>query len=326
MKAVMCTEWGGPEKLTVGEAPEPEIGPGEVRIAVKACGVNFGDTLLIQGSYQVKPDFPFVPGMEAAGDVLEVGDGVTGIKPGDRVVASTSLGAYAEQAVCKAASVVALPDKMDYVTAASFPVAYGPSHVGLDYRAGLKEGETLLVTGAAGGVGLTAVEIGAQMGARVIAAASSPEKLAVCAEHGASDLIDYTKEDLRQRVKELTDGRGADVVYDPVGGEAFDAAMRCTAWEGRIVIIGFASGKWNEVKTNIVMVKNISVVGFYWGSYAIYKPEIAGRSMRQLVDWYDAGRLDPHVSHTLALDDVAQALDLIVSRKSTGKVVLEVSR
>ena len=325
MKAVMCTEWGGPEKLIVGEAPEPELGSGEVRIAVKACGVNFGDTLLIQGSYQVKPDFPFVPGMEAAGDVLEVGDGVTGIKSGDRVVASTSLGAYAEQAVCKAASVVALPNKMDYVTAASFPVAYGTSHVGLDYRAGLKEGETLLVTGAAGGVGLTAVEIGAQMGARVIAAASSPEKLAVCAARGAAELIDYSKEDLRQRVKELTDGRGADVVYDPVGGEAFDAAMRSIAWEGRIVIIGFASGQWNQVKTNIVMVKNVSVIGFYWGSYAIHKPEIAGRSMRQLVDWYEAGRLDPHVSHTLPLDEVAQALDLIISRKSTGKVVIEVS-
>tara|TARA_B100000029_G_scaffold32043_1_gene30645 strand:- start:4941 stop:5921 length:981 start_codon:yes stop_codon:yes gene_type:complete len=324
MKAILCTEWGGPEKLIVGDAPSPSPGPGEVVIDVKAAGVNFADTVVIQGTYQLKPEFPFTPGLEVAGVVAQLGDGVDSVGVGDRVVGIPNIGAFAEQVLVKAAAVVRIPDSMDFETAASFAVAYSTSHMALGYRAGLKAGETLLIFGAAGGVGLTAVELGKIMGANVIACASTQEKLDLCSERGADHVINYTEEDIRERVKEITGGKGADVVYDPVGGEAFDAAMRAINWEGRIVVIGFASGDFNQARTNIVMVKNIAVMGFYWGSYSIHKPSAIGESMSELIQMWKEGKLSPHISHSMPLDRAGEALAMMMGRKSTGKMVLTV--
>jgi len=322
MKAVLCKEFGGPDKLVVEDIASPTPDDGEVLLRVHACGVNFGDTLIIQGSYQVKPELPFSPGMECAGEIAAVGAGVDNYKVGDRVLAMTGHGGFAQEVLVNAKLLLPMPDAMSYEHAAAFPVAYGTSHVGLDYRAGLKEGETLLVLGAAGGVGLTAVEIGKAMGATVVAAASSAEKLAVCKQYGADHLIDYAKEDIRDRMKEITGGKGADVIYDPVGGDAFDAAMRSIAWEGRLVVIGFASGRVPEAKANIVLVKNISVVGFYWGSYNMKKPAVVMQSMQTLMTWYNEGKIKPHVSHTLPMEQAGDALQMMIDRKSTGKVVL----
>ncbi len=324
MRAVLCKEWGGEEKLVVGEIPAPAMREGAVRLAVHAAGVNFADLLLIAGQYQEKPAFPFIPGAEAAGVVTEVGAGVSGIKAGDRVMALTGLGAYAEEAVVDAAKVLRIPDGMDFASAAAFPVAYGTSHGALEWRARLQPGEWLLVTGAAGGVGLTAVEIGKAMGARVIACAGSADKLAVAKQHGADHLIDYSKEDIRERVKAITGGRGADVIYDPVGGDAFDAALRSIAWGGRIIVIGFAAGRVPQIPANIVLVKNIDVIGFYWGSYQKNKPELLISSFAQLFRWFGEGKIKPHVSLQFDLEHTAQALQALRERKSTGKVVVSV--
>jgi NADPH:quinone reductase len=324
MRAVLCQEWGGPEKLAVVDVPPPPLREGAVRIRVRAAGANFADLLLIAGQYQEKPAFPFVPGAEAAGEVIETGAGVTGFKPGDRVMALTGLGAFAEEAVVDAPRVLRISATMDFATAAGFPVAYGTSHGALEWRARLQPGEWLLVTGAAGGVGLTAVEIGKAMGARVIACAGSAEKLAIAREHGADHLIDYSKEDLRERVKAITGGRGADVIYDPVGGDVFDACLRSIAWGGRIIIIGFAAGRISQVPANLALVKNIDVIGFYWGSYQKHKPELLRSSFQQLFRWFEEGKLRPHISHRLPLAQAGEALKLLQQRQSTGKVVLEI--
>jgi NADPH2:quinone reductase len=322
MRAVVCREWGSPEKLAVDDVPSPALRDGAVRIKVHAAGANFADLLLIAGQYQEKPAFPFVPGAEAAGVVTEVGAGVDGLKTDDRVMALTGLGAFAEEAVVDAHRVLPMPAGMEFPTAAAFPVAYGTSHGALEWRARLQPGEWLLVTGAAGGVGLTAVEIGKAMGAQVIACAGSPEKLAIAKQHGADHLIDYSKEDIRERVKAITSGRGADVIYDPVGGDAFDAGIRSVAWGGRIIIIGFAAGRVSQIPANIVLVKNIDVVGFYWGSYQAHKPDLLRGSFTQLFRWFQEGKLRPHVSHSLPLSQACEALRLLQQRKSTGKVVL----
>lgn len=326
MRAVLCKEWGGPEKLSVENVPSPAIRDGAVRIAVQAAGINFADLLLVSGQYQEKPAFPFTPGIEAAGTVIEVGVGVTNLKAGDRVMALTGTGAYAEEAVVDSARVLKIPDSMDFVTAAGFPVTYGTSYGALDWRAHLKAGEWLLVLGAAGGVGLTAVEIGKVMGARVIACAGGAEKLEIARQHGADYLIDYSREDIRERVKAFTGGRGADVVYDPVGGDAFDASLRSIAWGGRLVIIGFASGRIPQAPANILLVKNIDVIGFYWGSYQARKPELLRDSYAKLLGWFEQGKLKPYISAQLDLGDVAPAMALLRQRKSTGKVVLTTKR
>lgn len=322
MRAILCREWGGPEKLVVEEVPSPPLRDGGVRIAVHAAGINFMDLLLIAGQYQVKPQLPFTPGAEVGGVVTEVGAGVTNVKPEDRVMALVESGAYAEEAIAAADRVFPIPEKMDFATAAGFPVAYGTSHGAFTWRAHLQAGEWLLVHGAAGGVGLTAVEVGKAMGAKVIAAAGGPEKLAVAQEHGADHLIDYSREDIRERVKAITGGRGADVIYDPVGGDAFDASLRCIAWGGRIIIIGFASGKIPQIPANIALVKNIDVIGFFWGSYQAHKPELPRESFRQLLRWFEEGKLKPHISEAFNLKDVATAMERLKQRKSTGKVVL----
>lgn len=322
MRAVLCKEWGGPDKLAVEDIPSPPMRDGAVRIAVHGAGINFADLLLISGQYQEKPAFPFTPGMEAAGRVTEVGPGVSMFKIGDRVMALTGTGAYAEEIVVDASRVYPIPPKMEFAAAAGFPVTYGTSHGAFDWRAHLKPGEWLLVHGAAGGVGLTAVEIGKVMGAKVIACAGSAEKLEIALQHGADHLIDYSREDIRERVKAITGGRGVDVVYDPVGGDAFDASLRSIAWGGRIVIIGFASGRIPQVPANILLVKNIDVIGFYWGSYQARKPELLRDSYAKLLRWSEEGKLKPHVSAQFDLKEVAQAMEMLRGRKSTGKVVL----
>jgi NADPH:quinone reductase len=326
MRAVLCKEWGGPEKLVVEQVSSPPLRDGAVRIAVHAAGINFLDTLIIAGQYQVKPPLPFTPGAEAAGIVTEVGAGVSDFKPGDRVMAMTENGGYGEEVVAAADHVFSIPDKMEFTSAAGFPITYGTSHVALDYRARLKPDEWLLVLGAAGGVGLTAVEIGKLMGAKVIAAAGGPEKLAVARQHGADYMIDYSREDIRERVKAITGGHGADVIYDPVGGDAFDASLRCVAWEGRVIIIGFASGRISQIPANIALVKNVDIIGFYWGSYQLHKPAVPKESFKHLLHWFEEGKLKPHVSESFELKDVAVALERLKQRKSTGKVVLTMGR
>ena len=319
MRAVVCRTLGTPDLLSLETLDSPRPGPGQVRIAIHACGVNFADTLLIQGKYQLKPTLPFSPGMEAGGEVLECGAGVTDLKPGERVMAVLSYGGYAEEVIALAVAVVPLPSNMDFITAAGFPVAYGTSHLALTHRARLQPGENLLVHGASGGVGLTAVEIGKVLGATVIATASSPEKLKIAAEHGADYLIDSSREDIRERVKALG---GADVVYDPVGGELFDASLRCINWEGRILAIGFASGQVPQPPANHLLVKNCSVIGLYWGAYLQRNPELMHRSLSELLDWYTQGKLKPHVSQTFPLERAKEALVALLARRTTGKVVV----
>jgi NADPH2:quinone reductase len=321
MKAVVCRTLGGLDTLNLEELPSPRPKAGEVRLAVHACGVNFADSLIIQGKYQVRPEPPFSPGMEASGVVLECGPGVAELQPGDRVMAVLSYGGYAEEVVTPAASVMRLPDAVDDVTAAGFPVAYGTSHLALTHRAHLQPGETLLVHGAGGGVGLTAVEIGKVLGATVIATAGSADKLQIAAEYGADHLIDYSKEDIRERVKALG---GADVVYDPVGGDAFDASLRCIKWEGRILVIGFASGRIPQPPANLVMVKNVSVIGLHWGAYLQHNPALMHWSLSELLGWLAEGRLKPHVSQTYPLERAVEALRALVERRTTGKVVITV--
>ena len=326
MRAVLCKEFGGPDKLVVEDVPAPALREGAVRLQIHAAGINFADLLLVSGQYQEKPPLPFIPGAEAGGVITEVGSGVSNLKAGDRVMALTGTGAFAEEAVVDAGRIFPIPAKMDFASAAGFPVAYGTSHGAFDWRARLKPGEWLLVLGAAGGVGLTAVEIGKAMGAQVIACAGGEEKLAVAKDHGADHLIDYSREDIRARVKEITGGHGADVVYDPVGGDAFDASLRSIAWGGRVIVIGFASGRIPQIPANIVLVKNIDIIGFYWGSHQTRKPELLRQSFAQLFRWFEEGRLKPHVSEKVDLKDASRALDLLRQRKSTGKVVLTMGR
>ncbi len=317
MKAMRVHELGAPMRLDETEAPSP--GPGEVQVRVHACGVNFGDTLLVKGTYQEKFDLPFSPGMEICGTITMCGPGVKNLNAGQRIASYAGSGGFAEMACMPAAACVPVPDQMSDVDAAAFLVAYGTSHVGLDFKAGLKPGETLLVLGAAGGVGLTAVELGKLMGATVIACARGREKLEIASRVGADHLIDSDTGDIRAEVKALG---GADVVYDPVGGDQFTAALRACKPEARILPLGFASGTVPQIPANILLVKNITVLGFYWGGYAKLRPSALTDSFTTLFDWYAQGRLRPHVSHTLPLAQANEALDLLSTRKATGKVVV----
>lgn len=324
MRAIICKDWGDPETLELGELPEPALGPGQVRIRMRAAGVNFADCVLVRGQYQEKPDLPFAPGLEGAGEIMKVGDGVADFKPGDRVMAVVSAGAYAEQAVCDATTVFHIPDGMDNMTAAAFPVAYGTSHLALVHRAKLKAGETLLVLGAGGGVGLTAIECGKALGATVIAAASTAEKLELARARGADHLINYAEEDLRGALRKITDGNGVDVVYDPVGGELAQTAMRSLAWSGRLLVIGFASGDVPEFPSNYLLVKNISIVGVYWGAYRTREPETFRAGFAELTQWWADGKLNPHVSQVLPLADVTKALAMLEGRQAAGRLVIDI--
>ncbi len=322
MKAVLCKQFGPPESLVIEELPSPRAGAGEVVISVKAASVNFPDFLIIQNKYQFKPPLPFSPGSELAGVVKEVGPGVNGVKAGDRVIAFTTYGAFAEEVKTEAVRLLPLPQGMDFVTGAAFLLTYGTSDHALRDRAALKAGETLLVLGAAGGVGLAAVEIGKALGARVIACASSAEKLAVCRQHGADEGIDYATEDLRARIKALTADKGVDVVYDAVGGPYSEPAFRSLAWRGRLLVVGFAAGEIPKLPLNLALLKGASVVGVFWGDFVRREPKGFAESVRQLARWYAEGKLKPHVSQTLPLDKAPAAIQLLASRKAKGKVVL----
>jgi NADPH:quinone reductase len=325
VKAVLCKQYGPPESLVVEELPSPRPGPGEVVISVKAASVNFPDVLIIQNKYQFKPPLPFSPGSELAGIVKEVGEGVTSVKPGDEVMAFTTYGAFAEEVKTEATRLLPIPEGMDYASAAAFVLTYGTSDHALRDRGALASGETLLVLGAAGGVGLAAVEIGKALGARVIACASSEEKLAVCREHGADATIDYSREDLRERIKALTDGRGPDVVYDAVGGPYTEPAFRSIAWRGRLLVVGFAAGEIPKLPFNLPLLKGASVVGVFWGDFTRREPRQFAQSMAQLGRWYREGKLRPHVSQSFPLAKAGEALQLMAARQVKGKVVLKVS-
>jgi NADPH2:quinone reductase len=326
MKAVLCKAWGDPASLDFGEVAAPALQPGHIRIDVHGAGVNFADTLMIAGKYQEKPAFPFSPGLEVAGVVSEAAPDVRHLKVGDRVMAFTGHGAFAEEAMVPAVQAFVVPKTMDLMTAAGFPVAYGTSHVALRYRADLKAGETLLVNGASSGVGLTAVEIGKAMGAAVIATAGSPEKLDVARKAGADHGIDYSREDIRERVKAMTDGKGADVIYDPVGGDVFDASLRSIAWNGRLVVIGFASGRIARAPANYILIKNCSVIGVLWGASVRRDPALARKSYDELFRWFEEGKIRPLISRTMPLERAGEALGLMMARKITGKVVLTTGR
>jgi NADPH2:quinone reductase len=324
MKAVLCKQYGPPESLAFEELPSPQPGPGEVVVTVKAASVNFPDVLIIQNKYQFKPPLPFSPGSELAGVVKALGAGVTGFRVGDKVMAFTTYGAFAEEVKTEAARLLHLPEGMDFVAASAFVLTYGTSDHALRDRGALKAGETLLVLGAAGGVGLAAIEIGKALGARVIACASSDEKLAVCREHGADAGINYATEDLRGRIKTLTEDRGVDVVYDAVGGPYTEPAFRSLAWRGRHLVVGFAAGEIPKLPLNLALLKGAALVGVFWGDFARREPRAFADSMRQLGRWFGEGRLRPHVSRTFPLREAAEALKLMAARQVKGKVVLTV--
>lgn len=322
MKALVCKAWGPPEQLTVEAFPEREPGADEVRIKVRAAGVNFPDVLIVQKKYQIQPELPFVPGSEMAGEVISVGPGVTSIKAGDRVIAFCGTGAFAEEVVAPVRTVVPMPPGMDFDVAAAFTLTYGTSWHAVRDRAALKAGETMLVLGAAGGVGLSAIEIGKAIGARVIAAASSPEKLAVCREHGADATIDYEQEDLREAIKRETGGKGPDVIYDPVGGRFTEPAFRSIAWRGRYLVIGFAAGQIPSLPLNLMLLKGASVVGVYWGDFTKREPKANEAGIAEMMGWMREGKLRPHISKRYSLDDARQALLDMAARKVTGKVLI----
>ena len=325
MKAVVCKQFGPPESLVVEELASPSPGPGEVVVAVKAASVNFPDVLIIQNKYQFKPPLPFSPGSELAGVVKEVGAEVRDFRPGDRVMAFTTYGAFAEEVKTEATRLIPLPKPMDFITGAAFLLTYGTSDHALRDRGALQPGETLLVLGAAGGVGLAAIEIGKALGARVVACASSEEKLAVCRSHGADATINYAGEDLRERIKALTDGRGVDVVYDAVGGAYSEPAFRALAWRGRHLVVGFAAGEIPRLPLNLPLLKGAALVGVFWGDFARREPRAFAQSIAQLGRWYAEGKLRPHISQTLPLEEAARAIRLLASRQAKGKVVVTVS-
>ncbi|MBQ5943018.1 MULTISPECIES: NADPH:quinone oxidoreductase family protein [unclassified Massilia] len=322
MKAVRCNDWGPPESLVVTDLPDLQPGPGEVVVDVKAAGVNFPDVLTVQGKYQYKPELPFTPGNEFAGVVRAVGPGVTAYAPGQGVIGFTRTGGFAEQALAPLESLLPVPEGMDFDTAAAITLTYGTSYHAVADRGALQAGETMLVLGAAGGVGLAAIEIGKALGARVIAAASSDEKLAVCKAHGADELINYEREDLREAIKAATAGRGPDVIYDPVGGQYSEPAFRSIAWRGRHLVVGFAAGEIPRLPWNLMLLKGASVVGVFWGDFTRKEPAAHQAAMQRLMDWMAEGKLRPLVSKRYPLDQTAQALNDMAGRKVVGKVVI----
>ncbi|WP_017938097.1 NADPH:quinone oxidoreductase family protein [Zestomonas thermotolerans] len=324
MKAVLCKAFGPADSLVLEEVASPVPKPSEVLIDIHAAGVNFPDTLIIEGKYQFKPPFPFSPGGEAAGVVAAVGDKVRHLKPGDRVIALTGWGSFAEQIAVSAERVLPIPASLDFTTAAAFGMTYGTSMHALRQRAALQAGETLLVLGASGGVGLAAVEIGKALGARVIAAASSAEKLAVARAAGADELLNYAEEDLRERLKALTGGQGVDVVYDPVGGQLSEPAFRSLGWNGRHLVIGFASGSIPALPANLPLLKGAAMVGVFWGAFVARQPQDNLANFQQLFRWHAEGRLKPLVSQTYPLEHASEAIARLAARQALGKLVVQV--
>jgi NADPH:quinone reductase len=322
MRALICRQWGGIDELELGEMPIPEPAADEVLIRVKATAVNYADSIMVAGRYQTKPPLPFSPGLETAGVIAAVGREVSRFKPGDRVMAILAYGGLAEFAVAPADETFLIPDGMSWVEAGAFPVAYISSDVAIRWQGRLEAGETMLVLGAAGGVGLTAVEIGKAMGARVIAAASTPEKLAVAVEHGADATINYATDKLTERVMELTDGNGVDVCFDPVGGPLFDAALSSLAWGGRILLVGFVGGI-PQIPANRLLVKHRAALGSSLRYFRWHAPDKLHRSVDELLQWYKEGKLKPCITHVLPLEQSVEALRLLTERQAYGKIVVE---
>lgn len=326
MKAIVCKAWGLPDTLVIEDLPDMVPEAGQVSIEVQAAGVNFPDVLIIQNKYQSKPALPFTPGSELAGTVRAVGTGVTQFKVGDRVIAFVGNGAFAQQVVVPAAAVMPMPAGMDFDIAAAITLTYGTSHHAVVDRAQLKAGETMLVLGAAGGVGLAAIEIGKALGARVIAAASTDEKLAVCKAHGADATINYSTEDLREAIKAATGGKGPDVIYDPVGGIYAEPAFRSIGWRGRYLVVGFANGEIPKLPANLMLLKGASMVGVFWGEFARREPKANQAAMGELMGWLAQGKIKPHISARYSLAETPQALNDMAARKVTGKVVIQPQR
>ena len=322
MKAVLCRAFGPPETLVVEDIAVPDPGPGEVRVKVGACALNFFDTLIIQNRYQYKPDLPFSPSAELAGTIDAIGQGVTGVGVGDRVVAYAGWGAAREQVVLPAARIVPLPDGLDFESAAGLLVTYGTTYHALKDRANLQPGETLAVLGASGGTGIAAVELGKVMGANVIACASSAEKLDFCRKHGADEVIDYSAQSLKDRLKELTGGRGVDVIYDPVGGDYAESSIRATAWKGRYLVIGFAAGDIPRIPLNLALLKGMSICGVFWGHFVDVEGDAARANHAQIVKWAAEGKIAAPVDKSFPLDEAVEALGVIARREARGKIVL----
>ncbi len=322
MKALMCRAFGPIDTLRVENVPSPVPGPGKVLIDVKAAAINFPDALIVQGLYQSRPELPFSPGSELAGVVAAVGEGVANVRAGDRVIALVGCGAFAEECLADAHQVLPLPAGMDFELGASFVLTYGTSLHALQTIAKLRAGETLLVLGAAGGVGIAAIEIAKAMGARVIAAASSAAKLALCRQVGADETIDYAEEDLRKRVDALTGGKGADVVYDPVGGKYAESALRATAWRGRYLVIGFAAGEIPKIPLNLALLKERAILGVFWGDAMRREPAAHLANMKQLTEWFTSGQVRPVISERIALADAGAAIQRLASRQAMGKLVV----
>ena len=323
MKAYVCREFGPVDSHKVEEIEDPRAEAGQVIVDVKAAGVSFPDVLIVQGKYQFQPPFPFSPGGEIAGIISEVGEGVVDWKIGDRVIAMTGNGGIAEKVLAFEMTLMPLPDSMDFKDGAAFPLNYGTTYYALKQRGQLQAGETLLVTGAGGGVGTTAIEIGKAMGARVIAAASSDEKLEIAKNLGADEIINYSDGELKEKVKALTGGLGADVIYDPIGGDIFMQCMRCINWKGRVLVIGFASGPIPEVPTNLALLKGCSIVGVFWGRFTGAEPEENSQNFDELFALHAEGKLKPQITKSYSLDDAAEAIASLENRKAPGKVVIE---
>lgn len=323
MKAVLCENWGRPDTLRIAELADVIPGPGQIAIDVKAAGVNFPDVLIIQNKYQFKPELPFTPGSELSGVVRALGDGVTNAKVGDKVIAFIGHGAFAQQVLVPANATIPMPPDMDFDTAAAITLTYGTSHHAVVDRAQLKAGETMLVLGAAGGVGLAAIEIGKALGATVIAAASTHEKLEICRQHGADAVINYSTEDLREAIRVATNGKGPDVIYDPVGGIYTEPAFRSIAWRGRYLVVGFANGEIPKLPLNLMLLKGASLIGVFWGEFAKREPKANALAMRELITWLAEGKIKPHISGRYALKDTANALNDLAARKVTGKIVIQ---
>ena len=322
MRAITVDHWMEPAELRVSEIPEPEAGPGALQVEVRAAGCNFFDILIVQGKYQVKPAFPFTPGGEIAGEVREVGEGVEGFAVGDRVLARTQTGGFAEIAVVPAGAAHPLPAGMSFEEGAAIPIIYPTSYAALIFRANLQAGETLLVHAAAGGVGSAALQIGKALGARVIATVGGAEKAEIARGLGADEVIDYRADDFVARVNEITGGSGADVIYDPVGGDVFDRSLKCIAWNGRLLVVGFASGRIPELKANRILLKNIAVTGIHWGAYLDNEPERVPETFEGLFALYRDGMIKPLIFNTYALEDLPSALEELASRKTHGKLII----
>ncbi|WP_152207735.1 NADPH:quinone oxidoreductase family protein [Marinobacter changyiensis] len=325
MRAILCKEYGPADTLVIEDTKSPEAKGSGVKVRVRAAGLNFPDTLIIEGKYQIKPTMPFSPGGEMSGEVLAIGEKVTRFKAGDRVMGLTGYGAFAEEVVVAEANLLPVPEGMSDEEAAAFTMVYGTSYHALKQRANIQPGETLLVLGASGGVGLATVELGKAMGAHVIAAASSADKLAVATQAGADEVINYTDEPLKDTIKKLTNNRGVDVVYDPVGGEFTEQALRGMAWNGRHLIVGFAAGDIPKIPANLTLLKGCSVVGVFWGAFTQKEPETSAQNMMDLFKLYSAGKIKPRISEVFAFEDYARALNALSERRAKGKIVLKVA-